>query len=304
MKKIAFLIDPIEKLKPHKDTSLHLMRGALAAGHKVFAFESKDLQLRSNKAFAAVYQILDESFQRQETTVLELSDMDQIWVRIDPPVDQNYLYCTMALDFVGDKTIVVNVPSALRNWNEKLAALLFPDYTPDTIMTQDKAALIEFINKHPRITMKPIDGFGGRGISFTDKSDPQLQEKIELSTKNFRQKIIAQKYIEEASKGDLRVLIWKDQVLGGILRVHADGKEINNLDAGGKAIKAELSPKQQKIAEEVAKKLYSGGVYFSGIDFLGDYLTEINITSPTGIKELCEFSGVDWNKKMFSDLIL
>jgi glutathione synthase len=301
MKKIAFLIDPIEKLKPHKDTSIHLMRGALLAGHKVYAFESKDLYLLSNKAYAEVYPILNDKFERNEATSTDLSTMDQIWVRIDPPVNQNYLYCTMALDFVGENTLVVNKPSALRDWNEKLAALLFPEYTPDTIMSQNKDSLIAFIEKHPRVTLKPIDGFGGRGILFTDKDDPNKLEKLESITKSYEQKIVAQRYIEEASKGDLRVLIWKDQVMGGILRVHADGKEINNLDAGGKAVKAELSQKQMQIAQAVAKKLYTGGVYFSGIDFLGDYLTEVNITSPTGLKELCDFTDTAWNEEIFKN---
>ena len=295
MKKILFLAYPIDQMKPDKDTTFALIRGAIQNGHEAFLALPESLDTLNTESYARCSKINYNntgSLSEETPARSSLNDFDDIWVRMDPPVDRAYFYSSLQLDFC--KARVLNAPSALRDFNEKMAAMLFSQYGVDTLISSNKSSIENFIDKHPRVTLKPLDGFGGRGITFTDKEDIEQLNKIKKITNNYSKKIVAQKYIPEAKDGDVRCLIWNGKVIGSILRVHAEGHEINNMDAGGKAVAHQLTPKQQQIAEEVASFLLKQNVYFSGIDFLGDYLTEVNITSPTGIQELSRFSGTDW----------
>lgn len=303
MKKIGFLSYPLDKMKPEKDTTYFLMLGALKAGHHVFLIDELSLESIDSEVFGDCISIGEKNdalTKTGETNKLSLGQMDEIWVRTDPPFDRSYFYNTLLLDYLPKNVKVVNKPSVLRDWNEKLSLGFFKEYGPLTMISSNMSSIRKFIEKMERVTLKPIDGFGGKGISFTDKTDPQIEDKINEITKKGSHKVVIQEYIPEAKDGDKRVLIWNGEVLGAILRLHPEDSEINNLDAGGKAIKTVLTEKQKTISENLAKSMLDKGVYFSGIDFLGDTLTEINITSPTGLRELSQFEGRDFHIEIFS----
>lgn len=304
MKKIGFLAYPFENMKPEKDTTLHLMKGALENSHQVFLFESESMESIDSEVFALCTEIVDAKKPKKKNRTINMSlcDFDQIWIRKDPPFDRAYSYATLLLDYLPKSVEIVNSPASLRNLNEKLSLGFFKDYGPKTMISQNLENMKNFISKFQRVTLKPIDGFGGKGISFTHKNDEELEIKLRRSTDEFTKKIVLQEYIPEAKDGDKRVLIWNGKVLGGILRLHPEDSEINNLDAGGKAIATDLSPVQSEVSNILAVELKKQGVLFSGIDFLGDKLTEINVTSPTGLQELGRFSGVDHHINIFSDL--
>ncbi|MEC9283919.1 MAG: glutathione synthase [Bdellovibrionota bacterium] len=303
MKKIAFIADPIPQMKSHKDTSFSLIRAALKLGIEVYHIDQNDIDLEQDKAVAECALLKLETEQQiiiKKDVHMYLSEFQQIWIRKDPPFDRRYFYTSLQCDYVGKNTTIVNHPQVLRDWNEKLAAHYYPEYQPKTFVSLNQSRLIDFINKIEDAVLKPIDGFGGKGILFTNKNDPKVLEKLRSISKEFSEKIIVQEAVPEAELGDKRVLIFNGKVLGAILRVHKEGSKINNLDAGGTAVKTGLTNKQRDISERLAKDFLERGVYFAGIDFLGDFLIEINITSPTGLQELEKFEGIDFSKEIMS----
>ena len=303
MKKIAFIADPIPQMKSHKDTSFALIRAALKLGIEVYHIDQNDIDLQQDKAVAECALLKLENDQQiiiKKDVSMQLSEFKQIWIRKDPPFDRRYFYTSLQCDYVGNNTTIVNHPQILRDWNEKLAAHYYPEYQPKTFVSLNKTRIIHFIETIEEGVLKPIDGFGGKGILFTNKKDPKILEKLSEITKDFSEKIIVQEAVPEADQGDKRVLIFNGKVLGAILRVHKEGSKINNLDAGGTAVKTKLSAKQKEISERLAKDFLKRGIYFAGIDFLGDFLIEINITSPTGLQELEKFEGNDFSKEIMA----
>ncbi len=298
--KIAFFMDPWQSIKAYKDTSYYLMLGASLNGQKVYHFLQEDLDLEEKQVVAKVQELkvsqnLEKPFELVKEFRMNLAECDQVWMRKDPPFNRRYFYTTLLLDFLPKSTKVINSPQAVRDWNEKLSALFFYEYGPRTLISQNKDSILEFINKKPgEYVLKPLDGFGGHGIEFYQNGE---EEKILKVSKNQSEKIVVQESIPEAWEGDKRVLLWKGEVLGAILRKN-EGQKIHNLDAGGKALSAELSERQKEICELVGKELKSRYLDFVGIDFLGDKLTEINVTSPTGLQELCRFQGKDYHVEM------
>jgi len=305
--KIAFVMDPLEKVNPNKDTTYYIMLAACERGHQVFYLDQRDIWVRDRCVFAAIARVdvhndMKTPFTRHDPQAMSLSAMDVVMVRTDPPFDRTYLYTTLLLDLLPPSTLVVNQPSGLRNWNEKLAAVHFPDWTPSTLITQNAERILEFLDEFGKITLKPIDGFAGKGIVFLDKDSPNLDQLIYLMTNTGRRRVIAQEYLHAAREGDKRILLLNGEPMGGILRLHAEGKELNNLDAGGTAHPTELTPRDLEICAALKQDLIKEGVFFAGIDILGGQLIEINVTSPTGLQQLCRFAGEPFHHRIIQAL--
>jgi len=222
--------------------------------------------------------------------------MDAVWIRTDPPFDRRYFYATLLLDYLPATTRVVNRPSGIRNWNEKLAALHYPQFAPATLVTNDAARLDAFAKQHGRIVIKPVDGFGGKGIVFYGGDG----DAATIDTAG--RWVIAQQYLPAARDGDKRILLLDGEPLGAILRVHADGEELNNLDAGGSAHPAELDSSDREICAALKPGLIEQGIRFAGIDIIGGRLIEVNVTSPTGLQELCRFTGENHHHRIVEAL--
>ena len=305
--KIAFLMDPLESVKAYKDTTYFLMLAAYERGNEVFYFNQATMQAGIHGVRAIVSKLKVDSSIEQPFTVLEkvstdLSVMDVIVVRTDPPFDRAYLYSTLLLDLVGSNTQVINRPSGIRNWNEKLAALHFPEFTPDTLVTNNGEEILDFISRHNRVTLKPVDGHGGEGIEFLDKQDNAAKRKIDEGTQSGRHWVIVQEYLEAAQQGDKRILLVDGNPIGGVLRVHAEGEELNNLDRGGQAVPTELVEVDYEICAAIKPGLVEQGIFFSGIDVIGGKLIEVNVTSPTCLQELCRFSGIQHHHNIIEKL--
>ena len=305
--KIAFLMDPLESVKAYKDTTYFLMLAAYERGNEVFYFNQATMQAGIHGVRAIVSKLKVDSSIEQPFTVLEkvstdLSVMDVIVVRTDPPFDRAYLYSTLLLDLVGSNTQVINRPSGIRNWNEKLAALHFPEFTPDTLVTNNAEEILDFVSRHNRVTLKPVDGHGGEGIEFLDKQDNAAKRKIDEGTQSGKHWVIVQEYLEAAQQGDKRILLVDGNPIGGVLRVHAEGEELNNLDRGGQAVPTELVEVDYEICAAIKPGLVEQGIFFSGIDVIGGKLIEVNVTSPTCLQELCQFSGIQHHHNIIEKL--
>lgn len=293
--KHAFIMDPMQGVKPWKDTSYFLMLAAFERGHEVYHLDQRDLYLDHDRLMAKVSRVRvnddhDKPFEVLEKLELDMSSCDVVWLRSDPPFNRRYFYTTLMLDFLPDSVRVVNRPSAVRDWNEKLAALHFPAFTPRTCVSNDPRIITRFAARYERITIKPVDGFGGKGIFFYSEGD--AESVLEEATHSGQHWVIAQEYLSAAKEGDKRILLAEGDPIGAILRVHAEGVELNNLDMGGKAVPCELDDNDLAICAAIRPYLVEMGLFFVGIDTIGGKLIEINVTSPTGLQELSSFSGI------------
>ncbi len=291
----AFIMDPLATVKPWKDTSYFLMLAASERGHQVCHLDQRDLSLRHDQLYATVTWVVAHDSSEQPFEVVKqeevaMADMDVVWLRTDPPFDRRYFYTTLFLDRLPARVKVVNQPQGVRNWNEKLAALELPEWTPQTLVSNNPKAIAEFAKQQGRLTIKPVDGFGGKGIFFFESGGPV--ERLSEATHQGAHWVIAQEYLPAATEGDKRILLVNGEPIGAILRVHADGVELNNLDAGGEARAVNLDDNDRAICAALAPKLRDQGAFFVGIDVIGGKLIEVNVTSPTGLQELSRFSGV------------
>ena len=310
--KHAFVMDPLAAVKPWKDTTYFLMLAARQRGHQVCHLEPHALRLEHNRAHARVSWLeVNEDparpFNLLEQTDCALSEMDAVWIRANPPFDRRYFYTTLLLDNLPATTRVLNRPSGIRNWNEKLAALHYPELTPPTRVTNNSDDLKQFSQTHGRITIKPIDGFGGKGIIFYDAGDDNgstngSDNPLTTATHNNQRWVIAQQYLPAAREGDKRILLLNGAPLGAILRIHAKDAELNNLDAGATPHPAELTPQDHQTCQTLKPGLLQQGIFLAGIDIIGNMLIEINVTSPTGLQELCQFNDEDYNHQIIEAL--
>ena len=305
--KFAFLMNPLETVNARKDTTYYLMLAAWERGNEVFYFNQDSMQATNHEVTACVEKLevhasVDRPFTVIDKLTMNLSNMDVIAVRTDPPFDRSYLYSTLLLDLVGSDTRIVNRPSGIRNWNEKLAAMLYPDFAPATLISRSTQDILAFINQHERVTLKPVDGHGGKGIVFLDQFDSSNEAAVCRLSRDQQHWIIAQQYLPDALRGDKRVLLVDGEPIGAVLRVHAEGQELNNLDQGGKAIACELNSRDYEICDGLKSGLIEQGIFFCGIDVIGGKLIEVNVTSPTCLQELCRFSGIDHHHQIISRL--
>ncbi len=305
--KHAFIMNPLERVKAYKDTSYFLMLAADQRGHEVFYLNAVDLALYHDRVMASLQRLrindnVDNPFAVEPARWQALDEMDVVWIRTDPPVDRSYIYATLLLDLLPERVRVVNRPSTIRDWNEKLAALRYPNWTPHTLVARDNGHIRAFVEKFPRVTIKPIDGHGGSGIIFVTAAESDFDLKINKATRQGRHWVIVQEYLEAAHDGDKRILLLDGQPLGAILRLHADGVELNNLDQGGTAVAASLADRDHAICQALGDDLRRHGVVFAGIDVIGGMLIEVNITSPTGLQEMTRFDGRPYHEEIIASL--
>lgn len=305
--KFAFIMDPLATVKAYKDTTYYLMLAARERGHDVFYMDQASIQVNHSHVFGEsthvdVHADNDKPFTVIEQAIRDLSEMDFVLIRTDPPFDRGYFYTTLLLDLLPASTLVVNRPEGLRNWNEKLAALYYPDLTPQTLISRDRDQITEFASDFERVTLKPIDGHGGKGIHFVREGDGFTDQKIREVTRDGSHWIIAQEYLPEAKEGDKRILLLDGEPLGAILRVSGEGAELNNLDQGGSAHPVEMTPRDIEICAALKDGLIREGIVFSGIDVIGGKLIEINVTSPTGLQEMSRFADTPFHHQIIERL--
>lgn len=299
--KLAFIIDPLSLLDPGHDTSVALMEAAQNLGHEVWVTEANLLSVVEGKAWAGLERldlkpvqlvegrwVADSAwYQLGSRTFAPLEEMDAVFMRTDPPVTTPYLYATYLLDYIdSDKTLVVNNPQGLRAANEKMYALQFTKVVPETIVTADKQVIRQFVESKKAAILKPLGNKAGEGILYLEQSDRNFNSIVELSTLQGRVPIMVQTYLPAAKEGDKRIILLDGEPIGAVNRVSTGSEFRNNMAAGGTVAKTEITPQEQIICAEVAQKLQKDGLYFVGIDVIGGYLTEINVTSPTGVREI------------------
>ncbi|MEL6178039.1 MAG: glutathione synthase [Myxococcota bacterium] len=305
---IGCVMDPVERLSPKKDTTFAWILAAQARGHSVAYIRPEDLVAEGNRALCwsapvTVRRPTPEDSSHATVgnrTYGPLSAFDVVWMRRDPPFDADYLYSTYILELAeeaGD-CWVLNRPSGLRNANEKAYALHFPDAIPKTLVTHRKARIKEFLEElGGKCIVKPLDGHGGAGIFMLRSDDLNVNSILEVITAEETRYIMAQQYLPEARQGDKRVIMIDGEPLGGILRVPASGELRGNIHVGGRVVKAELTERDRELAAMVAPRLRQDGLYFVGLDIIGDYVTEINVTSPTGIQEMSRLDGQPYSER-------
>ena len=288
---VLFLMDPLENVVFEKDTSLALMWGAQNRGHRIFYLPNNILSMTESGVRFHVREI-EATKNKQNLFILKEEftffdkDIDIIFIRTDPPFDPQYLINTWILDQLPKRIAVINKPSGIRTVNEKLWAMQFKDLVPPSLASQNKDELFDFLKQHQTVIAKPTNSYGGQKIFKIYDDDVNRNVTLETLTENFSQKIILQEYVEAAKNGDKRILLLNGDPLGAVLRVHAEGEHRNNFFAGGKPIHADITKRDHEIIQKLKPELRNLGLYFVGIDILGDYLIEVNVTSPTCLQEI------------------
>ena len=296
--KIAFQMDPITEVNINADSSFRLAEEAQARGHELFYYSPDHLAFEEGRVTArgqdmTVQRVEGSPAVLGERRTVDLGDFDVVWLRQDPPFDMHYITSTHLLDRLKGETLVVNDPFWVRNYPEKLLVLDFPDLTPPTTIARDLEVIKAFKAKHGDIILKPLYGNGGAGVFRLDENDRNLSSLHELFTGFSREPLIVQKFLPDVSNGDKRVILVDGEPVGVINRVPAKGETRSNMHVGGRPEKIALSDRDREICAAIGPLLREKGQIFVGIDVIGNYLTEINVTSPTGIQELERFDGIN-----------
>jgi glutathione synthase len=302
--KIGVIMDPIEKIDIEKDTTFVLMLEAQKRGHEVHYMELKDLSIRDSTPAAHSCQIsvvrATPHYRFGPSASRPLGWFDVVLMRKDPPFDLKFFYSTHLLSLVNErKCLVVNHPRGLREANEKLYALNFPDLIPETLVSSDLGQLRQFMEERGgEMIIKPLDGYGGSGVFYIHKKDRNTNALLETVTANGQTPIMAQRYLPEIRKGDKRIIVLNGEPIGAVLRVPREDENRGNIHVGGKSVKADLSSRDREICRVLSPSLKAVGLYFVGLDVIGDYLTEVNVTSPTCVQEVNALSGVQLESQM------
>jgi glutathione synthase len=296
--KLAFLVDPLGSLKPKKDSSIAMMREASRRGHEAYAFEMHELFVQDGAVLARTRPLgIDgdgpDWYREGAAEEVPLAFFDAILMRKDPPFDAEYHYATILLERAeAEGARVVNSPRALRDWNEKLSILRFPQFTPATLVTRDPARVQAFVDRHADVILKKLDGMGGAMIFRVRGDDPNRNVIVETMVGEAERTIMAQAYVPAIAKGDKRVLVIDGEPFPWCLaRIPKAGETRGNLAAGGTGVAQPLSARDREIAETVGRDLVRAGIVFAGLDVIGDFLTEVNVTSPTCIVEIAQQAG-------------
>ena len=302
--KIAFQMDPIETVNINADSTFRIAEEAQARGHELFFYTPDHLAFQEGKITArgqnfTVQRVQGQHAALSEMQEVDLADFDVIWLRQDPPFDMHYITTTHLLDLIHPETLVVNDPFWVRNYPEKLLVLRFPDLTPPTTVARDLETIKAFKKKHGDVILKPLYGNGGAGVFRLDQNDRNLASLHEVFTGFSREPLIVQKFLPDVSNGDKRVILVDGEPIGAINRVPAKGETRSNMHVGGRPEKVGLTERDRRICAAIGPLLREKGQIFVGIDVIGDYLTEINVTSPTGIQELERFDGINAAEKIW-----
>ena len=302
--KIAFQMDPIQTVNIDADSTFRIAEEAQARGHELFFYTPDHLAFQEGKVTARGHYFTVQRVQGQhadlsEMQEVDLADFDVVWLRQDPPFDMHYITTTHLLDLIHPDTLVVNDPFWVRNYPEKLLVLRFPDLTPPTTIARDLETIKAFKEKHGDVILKPLYGNGGAGVFRLDQNDRNLASLHEVFTGFSREPLIVQKFLPDVSNGDKRVILVDGEPIGAINRVPAKGETRSNMHVGGRPEKVGLTERDREICAAIGPLLREKGQIFVGIDVIGDYLTEINVTSPTGIQELERFDGINAAEKIW-----
>lgn len=290
--KFLFIIDPIASLKPAKDTTLAIMREAQRRSHSIYISQQHDLFLRGATARvkAKKFNFVEENYILEPEVEYAPADFNAVIMRKDPPFDNEYLYSTYLLEIARDQGAkVFNDPTAIRSWNEKLSVTRFPQFTPEFLVSADNSLIREFLAEHQDIVVKPLDGMGGTSIYRLGLEDPNISVILETITEFGTRTIMAQRYLPAIKQGDKRIIVIDGKPLPyALARIPKAGETRGNLAAGGTGVAQPLSARDWEIASTVGTVLKTNGLFLVGLDVIGDYLTEINVTSPTGMVEIAK----------------
>lgn len=292
----VFLMDPLETVKIKKDTSFILMLCAHNRGHSVYYLPDGGIVLKDNKVFLKVasvvpQQVEEKPFMEQRKLELSEGEVDCVFLRSDPPFDEMYLMNTWLLDRLPKRIPVINNPNGIRTVNEKLWATQFSSLIPKTLVSRHKRDVLDFFAREKNVVVKPVNAFGGTSIFHVKKGDKNAPVAFETVSHNWTKEIIIQKYIPAAQNGDKRILLLNAEPLGAVLRVHAKDDHRNNFFAGGHPEKTTINVRDREIIKTLKPHFRKLGLYFVGIDIIGDYLTEVNVTSPTCLQEMNQLYG-------------
>ncbi len=296
--KIAVQMDHINSIRIAGDTSFALCLVAAERGHELYHYTPDRLSMRDGVVSAAleplqVRDIEGDHFTLGEAVHTDLSEMDVILLRQDPPFDMNYITTTHLLERIHPKTLVVNDPAWVRNSPEKIFVTEFPDLMPETLITKDLQEVLKFRREFGDIIIKPLYGNGGAGVFHLTTDDRNLTSLLEMFEQMYREPFIAQRYLKDVRSGDKRIILIDGEPVGAINRVPAESDARSNMHVGGRAEATELTPREKEICARIGPSLKERGFILVGIDVIGDYMTEINVTSPTGIREIKRFGGAD-----------
>ncbi|MEL6573258.1 MAG: glutathione synthase [Pseudomonadota bacterium] len=302
--KVAFQMDPITAVDIDADSTFRIAEEAQARGHNLFVYTPDKLAYREGRVMArgqslSVQRVKGDHAQLGPVEDVDLADFDVVWLRQDPPFDMGYITTTHLLDMVHPSTLVVNDPFWVRNYPEKLLVLNFQDLTPPTMIARDLETLKTFRADHGDVILKPLYGNGGAGVFKLRADDGNLASLHELFSGINREPLIMQKFLPAVSQGDKRVILVDGEPVGAINRVPAAGETRSNMHVGGKPEKVALTKRDRDICAAIGPLLREKGQIFVGIDVIGEWLTEINVTSPTGLQELERFDGVNVTAKIW-----
>lgn len=294
--KVAIQMDPIESININADSTFVLALEAQKRGYELFHYLPRKLSLNEGRVTARgralkVRRELGKHYDLGEEQVVDLAEMDVVLMRQDPPFDMAYITATHILEHIHPKTLVVNDPAHVRNAPEKLFVTHFEGVMPPTLITADVEEVKAFRRAHNDIIVKPIYGNGGAGVFHIRPDDENLASLLELFTTTWREPVMVQRYVPEVRQGDKRIILVDGKAVGAINRVPAAGEARSNMHVGGKPEKTALTKREQDICDQIGPALKERGLIFVGIDVIGNYLTEINVTSPTGIQEINRFNG-------------
>ncbi len=303
--KFVFIMDPLENVLVDKDTTFAFMHEAVKRGHQIYHLGLRGLYARGPQALVRArqclvtratphWQFLDDGAE------YPIEFFDAVFMRKDPPADAPYLYATMLLSLADSRrTFVINNPAGLREANEKLYALNFPELIPPTLVTYELARLRQFLAEQGgEMIVKPLDGHGGEGVFLVGAGDRNLGAILETVTQYETRPIMAQRYIAEIRNGDKRLIVLNGEPLGGTLRVPREDEHRGNIHVGGTCVKAPITARDREICRHLKPRLERDGLYFVGLDIIGDYLTEVNVTSPTGVQEIDRLDSVNLEAKV------
>jgi len=296
--RIGVVMDPVENINIDKDTTFVLMLEAQQRGHEIYVMEAHDLYVRGGTPYGRYRRLqitrATPHYQLGEFTDGGLDDFDTVWMRKDPPFDMKFFFATHLLSLIDpSRCFVMNDPRGLREANEKLYALRFPEQIPQTLVTSDMQRLKDFMEEHGgEMIIKPLDGSGGSGVFYLNTQDRNTNAILEAATDNGRRMIMGQRYLPEIRQGDKRIIVLDGAPLGAVLRVPLETETRGNIHVGGQCVRTEVTERDREICAALAPLMQADGLYFVGLDVIGNYLTEVNVTSPTGIQEINALDGV------------
>ena len=312
--RFLFVMDPMHRILPDKDTSFAMLRAAQGRGHTQLHCDANDLTVKLGELYARVrpVKVSDSAphFTLGEFEDVRVADVEAVFIRKDPPFDSSYLYLTLMLERVRGRTVLVNDPRGLRDANEKLYALHFSEHAPKTLVTSNSERIFAFVDEvGGKGVIKPLHGAGGAGVMILSRDDKNARSIVELLSDEGRRHVMVQEFLPAVVKGDKRVLLMDGKLLGAINRVPRSDEFRSNIHVGGAVEPCELTKHEQAIVDSIAPRLRSDGLYFVGLDMIGERLTEVNVTSPTGIQQLSRHVGrevsddvIAWVERRSADL--